>query len=242
MNKTMRMLVLLAIMVAVLPMFACATILQAIAPTPTPTPTPLPTPTPTPEPTVELIENLDSYLTGYIGNDGGYYSFTFDFGIELPSDWTVYNRAMMNEYNSISLDTDDPVAIKDTYISALRQGKVLMEYFAFKDDPSEMFFVFVTDTTRPDGRQYSELGMLDQIKYWFLDFDSDQIIDVKNLQLTVTDILDEEHPVYRFDDSDGVSKRSGAIFAIKRGTMFEVIEVTSEQEDRIDEILQCLYN
>ena len=185
---------------------------------------------------------MDSFLTGIIGKDGGYFSLTFDFGIELPSDWKVYDRAMINEFNDISLDADDPVAIKDMYISELRNGRVLMEYFALKDDPSEMFFVFVTDTTKPDGRQFSELSMLDQIKYWFLDFDDDQIIDVKNLQLVVADVLDEEHPVYRFDDYDGVSQRYGAILAFKRGTMFELIEVTSEQESRVDEILQCLYH
>ena len=207
------------------------------APTPTPTsiPTPTSTPTDTPAPTVAPKTGVDLFVVGSV-TDTGYYSSFFDFGFKIPEDWFAYDRLTIDNMNNYPADSQGK-----TTIEQLKEGDVILEYFAYEKDLIHIFYVFVTDTSSVHDVEVTELVALSTMCDWLFDFDGDDIIELEHIDLSVENILGKDRLVFRYDDRGGETGTLGAVFAMQRGTTYAFIQIASVEKDAVDELISRLY-
>ena len=244
MKKTNRMLLLFLGLLLLLPTFACSDVLHLFAPTPMPTPvsTPTPTPEPTEVPLTEIRPDIKSsllcFVPGSIKAGGGYYSTTFNISIDLPKGWSETDKDTIHLLNAIEADTTDSNAVRDAYQAKLQKDSSALEYFASRKDPSGYMIVLAVEMLDADGAQATEMDVLEEVQYWLLDTDHDGTIDVDNLKWVVVDAFGGEHMSYQFSGSSGGTQTEGILLAYKRGSLFEVVELTSDVKGDIENILQ----
>lgn len=244
MKKTIRMLLLLFVLLLVLPTFACGDALRISKPVPTPTL--LPTPTLTPEPTVVPLtvtrpdqkSSLLCFVPGSLKAGGGYYSTTFNISIDLPEGWTEVDKDTIHLLNAIEADPSDSNALRDAYQAKLQQDSSALEYFASREKPSGYMIVVAAEMLDADGAQATEMDVLAEEQYWLLDTDHDGTIDVDNLRWVVVDAFGGKHMSYQFSGFSGGTQTEGILLAYKRGSLFEVVLLTSDVKGDIENILQ----
>jgi hypothetical protein len=244
MKNINRTILLLLALLFLLPTTACsgaAQQTQSNTSTPMPTVTPIPTPEPTeaPLPAIrpEPKSTLTSFVPGSLKSGGGYYSRTFDISIDLPQGWSATDKSIVHQVNKIEADATDTNALTDAYQEKLRQGSSVMEYFASRKDPSGFLIVMAREVLDADGKQMTEMDVLAQAQYWLLDMDQDGTIDVGDVTWVVVDAFGGKHLAYQFTGSSGGTQTYGMILAYQSGSLFELIELTSDVKGDIENIL-----
>lgn len=214
-----------------------------IVPTPTQTPkrTPKPTSTPTPSPTPEVTPqaNLDSFVNGE-SDDCSYRSRFFRIGFYVPSDWAVYSREVVNDINEIGSDITDPEEIRLETIERIKTDETVADFISFNDDSSGHVFVFVLDTSDFIRPLDTERKALDYFEDTMLGPTSTSTKG--NLEKMVINFGGVDHPVFRYDVFVGREKRLGATLAIKRGTIFALIQIEVPEEDDMQHIFHSFYS
>lgn len=204
-------------------------------PTHTPKPTPTPAPTDAPAPTAAPRTGVDLFEVGSVTNTG-YYSSFFDFGFKIPEDWSAYDRLTIDSMNNYPADSQGK-----TTIEQLKEGDVILEYFAYEKDLIHIFYVFVADTSSVHDVEVTEFVALSTMCDWLFDFDGDDLIELEHFDLSVENILGKDRLVFRYDDRGGETGTLGAVFSVQRGTTYAFIQVASVEEDAVDELISRLY-
>lgn len=259
MKRYLKYITLLLALLGLLYLSACGAIVQALAPAPTPTPvptatptpTPVPTPTPAPTPTPTPVPtptpastptptpDIDSFELGS-GGAFGYRSSFFRFGFELPLNWDVFDRTDVDYYSGIDTAGSESGRTR-MYIDRLKHGYYMFDFIATSGEGSGSVLVVLADYSADESTQYTELAVMRAMLDWALDYDGDQKMDVKNLQLATVDLLGDNHPIYRFEPDSDETTGYGAFLALKQGTTFAAIIIDAKNIAAIDLILNSFY-
>ncbi len=221
------------------------TVTPTIAPTPTPTTTPKrtpkPTPTPTPSPTPEAIPqaNLDSFVNGE-NDDYSYRSRFFRFGFYVPSGWSVYSRAVINEINEIDPEIKDPEEIRQETIERIKSDTTVADFISFYNETKGHVFVFVLDTSDFIDPMDTEKEALDYFEDTMVSPTSSSTKG--NLEKMIVNLGGVDHPVFRYDVFVGKEKRLGATLAIMRGTVFAMVQIEVPEEKDMQHIFHSFYS
>ena len=238
-------------LVAVCFLSACGSFQQALEPTPvltptvTPTSEPPPTPTPTPTSSVTPLPTptpgADSYQSGF-WSDTGYYSKFFGFGIKPTLGWISYDQAtLITKINGFAIDPTDRNAFDQASIEALKQGNVVFDFYAFQPETEDVLILLVADMAASGELQLSELNALEYYQTFLFDLDGDWKTDVTDVQMAVIDLFGEEHPVFKYRVDFAGKNTFGMVFAIKQGTIFAIVNLTSVDESKLDDVLKTFY-
>lgn len=235
--------VLLALLM-LLSLVGCAGITQLISPTPSPSPTPTATPAPTPEPmptpSPSPAPDINSFRVGF-GDETGYISRYFNFGVRIPYGWYYDDRDAIDEENKIQANRSDKEAYFQEYIDRLKSGEVLYDYFAYNIETSEMLFVYLQDNSSFDEDILSEKEVLDYFADKAFDLDADGIAEATHLQSDTFELNNIKHGVYFYQMPYKGEINQCAILVIPQSTTYAIIIVDCLDQQTAKDIVYSIY-